>query len=148
MGVNMKISTKGKYGMHMMHYLAKNKDATPIPLTFMANELDLPEAYLEQLMRKLKKANYVNSVRGAHGGYSLSKPAKDILIIDILETLEDGIRTSECTEIDYDGCENYETCPNRIIWKKVDNAVFEALSNYSLQDLLDEEEALIQEVYQ
>lgn len=136
----MKISTKGKYGMHMMNYLAKNMGDKPIPLTTMAEDLDLPEAYLEQLMRKLRKAKFVKSVRGAHGGYSLSKKPDEIYVLEILDCLEDGTATSECTSSEYEGCGNAVCCSNRILWKKIDDAIYGALGSYSLQDLIDENE--------
>lgn len=132
----MKISTKGRYGMHMMCYLANNPGETPIALTTMAEELNLPEAYLEQLMRKLKKNNFVESVRGAHGGYFLSMPASEIKILDLLDCLEDGTATAPCS--DNTDCNHTADCANRFLWRKIDLAINEALEAYTLQDLLNE----------
>lgn len=134
----MKISTKGRYGMHMIHYLACNEDETPIALTTMADDLSLPEAYLEQLMRKLKKAEFVNSVRGAHGGYYLSMGADEIYILDVLKCLEDEITTTECSEDGSLECDNKKGCPTRVLWRKIDDAILSALDGYTLKDLMED----------
>lgn len=135
----MKISTKGRYGMQMMDYLAKNAKDSPVPLSDIASGLDLPEAYLEQLMRKLKQNDFVTSVRGAHGGYLLARDPEDISVLDILECLEDGITITDCSEEGFTECSKTGQCASRLLWMKIDNAVFKALADYSLKDLANEE---------
>lgn len=144
----MKISTRGRYGMQMMHYLASNYGAKPIPLTTIAEDLDLPEAYLEQLMRKLKKDNFVSSVRGAYGGYRLSRDPKEISILEILECLEDGITITECSDEGYSDCGRLDECASRLLWMRIDSAIFKALADYSLQNLINEEEDQAKEMSQ
>lgn len=74
----MKISTKGRYGLTIMMALAKKYGEGPVSLKSIAKENNLSEHYLEQLIAPLRNATLVKSVRGAYGGYMLTK-APEIL---------------------------------------------------------------------
>jgi len=67
-------STKGEYGVRLMAQLARRFGTGPASLTDIADEEDLPRAYLEQLVISLRDAELVQSTRGAHGGYELTRP--------------------------------------------------------------------------
>ena len=67
----MKLSTKGKYGLYAMFYLAQHEGSGPQPLKAVA-EIGVPEDYLEQLLGNLRRAGLVTTVRGAQGGYHLA----------------------------------------------------------------------------
>ena len=69
----MKISTKGRYGLTIMMELAARYGDGPISLKSIAEKNSLSEHYLEQLIAPLRNAGLVKSVRGAYGGYILSK---------------------------------------------------------------------------
>ena len=73
----MKISTKGRYALRMMLDLASNYTGSPISLKDIANRQGISDKYLEQIISVLNRAGYVKSVRGAQGGYLLSKEPKD-----------------------------------------------------------------------
>ena len=61
----------------------------PVPVSDMARRQDLGTAFLEQLLRPLKKAGLVAPWRGMKGGYTLAKPAEEISLLDILRALDD-----------------------------------------------------------
>ncbi|WP_152020901.1 RrF2 family transcriptional regulator [Aliarcobacter butzleri] len=86
------ISTKGVYGLSAMYELSKHKADTPMQIKDISANANIPQNYLEQLLSKLRKANLVNSIRGARGGYILAKKPDDIKIVDILIALEDDIK--------------------------------------------------------
>ena len=65
----MKLSTRGRYGIHAMYDLACNYNAGPQPIKAIAERQSIPEAYLEQLFAVLKRDKLVNSVRGAQDVY-------------------------------------------------------------------------------
>ncbi|MDN5709569.1 MAG: Rrf2 family transcriptional regulator, partial [Planococcus sp. (in: firmicutes)] len=69
----MKISTKGRYGLTIMIALGKQYGAGPVPLRKIAADNELSEAYLEQLVAPLRNSGLVKSVRGAYGGYMLTR---------------------------------------------------------------------------
>lgn len=86
------ISTKGVYGLSAMYELSKHKADTPMQIKDISANANIPQNYLEQLLSKLRKANLVNSIRGARGGYILAKKPDEIKIVDILVALEDDIK--------------------------------------------------------
>ncbi|MDQ0351120.1 Rrf2 family cysteine metabolism transcriptional repressor [Alkalibacillus filiformis] len=133
----MKISTKGRYGLTIMIALAKNYGDKPIPLKSIASEYDLSEHYLEQLIAPLRNEGLVKSVRGAKGGYLLTREPKLITAADIIKTLEGPIRPVE--EMDD------EEPSKRELWKRIRDAVKDVLETTSLQDLVDYDDNNYQE---
>ena len=82
----MLFSTKAEYGVRLMVELGRRADpdeageAAPVSLAEVAGAEMLPLAYLEHLVAKLRDAGLVGSVRGAHGGYRLARPASEIAL--------------------------------------------------------------------
>ena len=83
----MKLSTKGRYGLKAMFQLALQYGEGPTPLNNVAQEQNISENYLEQLVATLKKNGFLESVRGAQGGYYLSKAPNEITVGNILRAL-------------------------------------------------------------
>ncbi|WP_182200497.1 cysteine metabolism transcriptional regulator CymR [Paraliobacillus salinarum] len=137
----MKISTKGRYGLTIMIELAKRVGEGPISLKTIANEKELSEHYLEQLVPPLRNACLVKSVRGAYGGYMLAKDAKDITAGDIIRILEGPITPVE-------GIEDEEPA-KQALWIRVRDAVKNVLDTTTLDDLskFDEEDQQGQDPY-
>ena len=133
----MKISTKGRYALRMMLDLASNYTASPISLKDIANRQGISDKYLEQIISVLNRAGYVKSVRGAQGGYLLSKEPKDYTVGMILRLTEGSLAPVTCIEDDEINCERQDACVTVILWKKIDEAVRNVVDNTTLQDLLD-----------
>ena len=72
----MIISTKGRYALKAVFELAIADKNTPLPLSMISEKSGLSELYLEQIFSVLKKNNIVKSIRGAQGGYFLTKDIK------------------------------------------------------------------------
>ncbi|HWL27049.1 MAG TPA: Rrf2 family transcriptional regulator [Ureibacillus sp.] len=123
----MKISTKGRYGLTIMIELAKRFGEGPVPLRQIAEEKDLSEAYLEQLVSPLRIAGLVKSVRGAYGGYLLALPPEKISAADVIKVLEGPIQPVEGIE--------EEELPQRELWIRIRDAVKNVLDTTSLLDL-------------
>ena len=88
----MKLSTRGKYGLYAMVYLAQKAEEGPQPLRAIA-QLGLPDHYLEQLLGSLRKAGLVTTVRGAQGGYQLAKPPDQISVGHIIDAMEGPLKS-------------------------------------------------------
>jgi len=82
------VSTKGSYGLTAMIILAKEKNQKLLQIKDIASKGDIPQNYLEQILVLLKKSALVESIRGANGGYRLSKDANNITVYEILNSLE------------------------------------------------------------
>lgn len=137
----MKLSTKGRYGLKAMIDLAFHYKDSPIPLKVIAKRQQLSESYLEQLIATLRKAGLVNSIRGAQGGYMLSKPPDKITVGEIIHALEGSLAPIECVNEDSKvSCEKVENCVSRIVWIKVRDSTRALLNSISLADICKETE--------
>lgn len=138
----MKISTKGRYGVAAMYDLAIHYGEGPISLKSIAQRQKISENYLEQLVSTLRKAGYVKSIRGAQGGYTLSKDPAKISVGDIIRIMEGPIVLVDCLlaeSEDNDYCERAGICVTRGVWAKVCDSISSVLDSISLADLCREE---------
>lgn len=130
----MKLSTKGKYGIRAMVDLAENFSEEPVSIKTISERQGVSEYYLEQLFSSLKKANLIKSVRGAKGGYFLTKPPRDIKISEIMNVLEGDIEIAECAS----GAVCNGDCATRVLWVKIKNSIDTILEETTLQQIIDE----------
>jgi Rrf2 family protein len=132
----MKLSTKGRYGVKAMVDLAIHYGGDPVSIKSISERQSISEYYLEQLFSPLRKANLINSVRGAQGGYVLSKSPQDITVFEIMEVLEGPIEISTC--LDDKSCNNVDCCATRLLWAKIKNSIDSVTQSTTLQDILDD----------
>lgn len=145
----MLFSTKAEYGVRLMVELGRRTDGSepepsPVSLTAVAEAESLPLSYLEHLVAKLRQAGLVTSVRGAHGGYRLGKPAAEIAMLDVVQALEGPIAPMECFHADREGrvlC-SHETdgdraCATKLLWTRVHGGVTNALASTTLAELVE-----------
>ncbi|MEQ6378359.1 Rrf2 family transcriptional regulator [Bacillaceae bacterium S4-13-56] len=135
----MKISTKGRYGLTIMIALAKKQDHKPLSLKSIAQDYDLSEHYLEQLIAPLRNAGLVQSIRGAYGGYILAKEPRRISAGDVIRVLEGPISPVEALE--------NEEPAKKALWIRIRDAVKEVLDTTTIEDLANYEETNPYESY-
>lgn len=133
----MRISTRGRYGLRALVDMALHVDESPVSLREIAERQGVSESYLEQVFANLRKAGLVNALRGAQGGYILSKPASEITLGAILRTLEGPITPVQCTSHSESCCDRKEYCITRPIWVELEQLISNYLDQTTLQDLLD-----------
>lgn len=124
----MKISTKGRYGLTIMMELAVNFGEGPTSLKSIAEKHQLSEHYLEQLVAPLRNAGYVKSIRGAYGGYILSKAPQEITAGDIIRVLEGPISPVDFTEEDDPA--------KRDLWIRIRDSIASVLDSTTLASLI------------
>jgi Rrf2 family protein len=132
----MKLSTKGRYGVKAMVELAIHYGQSPLSIKTISQRQGISEYYLEQLFSPLRKAKLITSIRGAQGGYILSKEPKNIRVSDIMYVLEGPIEISDC--IEGVSCDNIDCCATRLLWTKIKNSIDEVMENITLQDIVDD----------
>ena len=137
----MKLSTKGRYGIHAMYDLAQFGSETPQPIKSIAERQNIPEAYLEQLIGQLRRSGLVKSVRGAQGGYLLSRSPAEITVGEVLRTLEGELAVVDCLT-EEDVCHKACSCPTRVVWKKLRDGLNQIVDGITLQDMLDDYERM------
>ena len=96
----MKLSTKGRYGLRALIDLALYSENETVSIQSIARRQNISDSYLEQLMRKLRSAGLIVSVRGAQGGYKLARPANEISVGDVLRALEGSLEAVTCGGVD------------------------------------------------
>lgn len=136
----MKISTKGRYGLRAMIDLAVYSESEPVSIQSIAERQGISERYLEQLMASLKKAGLVTSIRGAGGGYQLTRPTRSISVGDVLRALEGDLHAVTCsadTEQE-GGCENAGLCVTRYVWQRINESITQAVDTMYLEQLVEE----------
>ena len=132
----MKLSTKGKYGLYAMYYLAQHAGEGCQPLKSVA-EICVPEDYLEQLLGMLRRAGLVTTVRGAQGGYALARTPREITVGHIIDALEGPLSISDCVG-DESRCHKAGQCPSRRVWEYLSHSINSLLQSITLQDMLEE----------
>jgi Rrf2 family protein len=139
----MMFSTKAEYGVRVMVELARRGGEDPVPLTEIADHEGLPLAYLEHLVARLRRADLVESRRGAHGGYLLARDAADITMAEVVEALEGSIAPVECISSGPDGTvrcaretDPEHVCTTKVLWTRVRSSIIQTLKDTTLAELV------------
>lgn len=134
----MKISTKGRYALRMMLDLALNEENGYIPIKEIAKRQGISDKYLEQIISILNHAGFVRSVRGAGGGYKLTKKPSEYTVGMILRLTEGSMAPVSCLEDEVNTCERAENCVTLGVWKKLYSAINDVVDNITLEDLVED----------
>lgn len=133
----MKLSTRSRYGTRILLELARQSDRHPMQVSVISREQDIPAKYLEQLIRTLKKAELITSVRGAKGGHILARDPETISLGAIVRLFEEQHELVRCISSP-DVCHMADDCRVRLAWKEATDALYERLDAITIADLLCE----------
>ncbi|MBN1308104.1 MAG: Rrf2 family transcriptional regulator [Chitinispirillaceae bacterium] len=142
----MKLSTKSRYGLRAAVEIARSYGATPAKRKTIAAHQDISDSYLENILIILKNNRIVDTTRGVNGGYILSRPPKEITVLEIIDALEGPLDLVECTGSNTT-CRKTETCAARTIWKELSDSWRSFLGRLTLQDMIEREELLFSPMY-
>jgi len=120
------LSAKAVYGLTAVTELAVRYRTGAVQIRDIAEQHDIPQQYLEQILVTLKRAGFIESFRGAQGGYALSRPPDQIRLGELLATLEGRLEVVP---------ENHENNALSFFWQEL-HAGLSALLNRTLQDLI------------
>lgn len=132
----MKISTKGRYSLRMLAYIASFQDKRNVSISDISSSQQISIKYLEQIARKLVKGGLIRSSRGKSGGYAFAKPPKDISIKDVLLLTEGDLFPVKCIKQDPNMCPQSENCFTLKLWKELYSKIDDYFSSKTLQDLI------------
>jgi len=130
----MKISTRGRYGVRLMLELAAHYGKETVTLRQISKDQCISEKYLWHLVPPLKTAGLLRSGRGAHGGYSLAKPPSRITLKDVVTAVEGPLFPTLCAG-DPSSCKRSASCASRDIWEEIGKKVGQILSSVTLDEL-------------
>ena len=134
---NMKLTSKGRYAVMALVDLARFDTINPVSLRDISLRQGISLDYLEQIFSKLKKNQIVKSTRGIQGGYILSKKPNEIKLNNILNAVDEKVKTVQCKKESKKGCNGKATkCVTHNLWDELETHINTFFEKKSLQDLL------------
>jgi Rrf2 family cysteine metabolism transcriptional repressor len=125
----MNISVKGEYALHAIFDLASQPFGQPIRIADIARRQKIPQKFLELILSSLKQGGFVESRRGAEGGYLLARPADAIAIGDVIRYVEGGKAKKRSVK-------QQAADPLSEVWRRMDQAVSNIVDKTSFAELV------------
>lgn len=142
----MKLSAQEEYGLRCLLRVARGEGAGCQTIPQISTAEGLTTHHVAKLMRILRRGGFVSSTRGQAGGYTLSRPADQITVLQVLNSLGGPVfsprfceRHTGTTHV----CTNYRSCTIRCLWKTIQYFLDELLGKTTISDLLTEENELL-----
>ncbi|MCD8299814.1 MAG: Rrf2 family transcriptional regulator [Clostridiales bacterium] len=136
----MKVSTKGRYALRLMVDLGVyGGEDKYISLKDISARQNISIKYLEQIVTPLHRAGLVHSIRGAQGGYRLSRDPEKYTAGEILRAIEGSFAPIACLESDVNECERYGHCPTVGFWEGMYKVISDYMDSVTLRQLIDEQ---------
>src|SRR6266852_3447263 len=120
----MNISVKGEYALHAIFDLALQKPGEPVKIADIAQRQKIPQKFLELILAGLKQGGFVQSRRGAEGGYLLARPADMLTVGEVLRFIEGA-----------PGRRKTGDSPFAEMWQRVDQAISGVVDNITFAEL-------------
>jgi Rrf2 family transcriptional regulator, cysteine metabolism repressor len=122
----MHISVKGEYALQAILHLAGQRSVEPVKIADIAQRQKIPQKFLELILAGLKQGGFVESRRGAEGGYMLARSAEGLTVGEVLRFVEGGKpRSRKRTDT-----------PFAAMWAEVDEAVSGVIDHTTFADLV------------
>src|SRR3954470_20081169 len=125
----MNISVKGEYALQAIFDLASQRPGEPIRIADIARRQKIPQKFLELILASLKQAGFVESRRGAEGGYLLSRPPESLTVGEVLRYIEGPRGKSRSRR-------KGAVTPFSELWEQVDAAVGGVIDKTTFADVL------------
>lgn len=136
---SVKLSTKARYGLRAFIDVAVYREEGPVSLASIAGRQGISADYLEKLMGKLRKAGLVESVRGAAGGYVLTRDVNTYSVGEVLRALEGELVPVDCRQDGKGGhCSGAKKCLSHIVWQQINQSLNRTVDEINIGELLQE----------
>ncbi|EHS48844.1 transcriptional regulator, BadM/Rrf2 family [Rhizobium sp. PDO1-076] len=137
------LTKKGKYGLKALVDLARLAPGETAFVTEIAVRNNIPKKFLDTILLELRNTGILRSKKGPNGGYSLSKPATEIKIGQVIRALDGPLAPIRCaSRTAFEACEDCadpETCQVRLSMTEVRDAIATILDTMSLEEFVDKE---------
>lgn len=130
----MRLSTKAQYAVRAMVNLNLYSHGSPVSLRDISTREGISLTYLEQLFVKLRRGEIVKSVRGPGGGYVLARPARDIQVDQIIDSVEESLVPVSCMD-KANGCQCNDQCVTHNVWQGLGERIRDFLAAITLEEL-------------
>ena len=133
----MKLTSRGRYAVMALADLAMFKSNNPVSLRDISLRQGISLDFLEQIFSKLKKHNIVKSIRGVNGGYILNKEPAEIKLANILNAVDEEVKTVQCKKESKKGCNSKTTkCITHNLWDELEVHINHFFEQKNLKDLI------------
>ena len=134
----MKLTSKGRYAVMALADLAKFNSVNPVSLRDISLRQGISLDFLEQIFSKLKKHDIVKSIRGTNGGYILNKHPYEIKIANILNAVDEEVKTVQCKKDSKKGCNSKTSkCITHNLWDELEDYINNFFQQKTLSDLIN-----------
>lgn len=130
----LKLSTRSRYGLRAMVQLAGHFGRAPLNLAAISEEQGISRKYLHALLTALKDDGLLRSVRGAQGGYVLTRDPAKTTVAEVVEILEGALAPVDCVT-NHAICGRARDCKVRPLWESLRRAMMDVLEKTTLADL-------------
>lgn len=124
----LNISVKGEYALLAVFDLTEQRPGQPVTIASIAKRQKIPEKFLELILASLKQGGFVESRRGAEGGYLLARPAETIRLGDVVRHME-GSRASRHSS------RRKTESPFAEVWREVEEAISGVLDHRTFAEV-------------
>ena len=133
----MELTKAGDYGFLGALYLARQPRGRVVTLSEISEHEGIPEKFLAKIFQNLTRTGLIRSHRGAKGGFTLAKPADEITVKELIESVQGPIFLSWCLTSP-NSCDRKKTCPLRKLWVKSQDYIIDIFKENTLADLAAE----------
>ena len=133
----MKLTSRGRYAVMALADIANFDRQNPVSLRDISLRQNISLVYLEQIFSKLKKNNIVKSIRGANGGYILTRDPDQIKLSNIFSAVDEKVKTLQCKRESKRGCNGRSTkCITHYLWDDLEMHINDFFDKKNLGDIL------------
>lgn len=133
------LSKKTKYGIKALTFIARKEGIEPVQVGEIAKNEQIPQKFLESILLTLRKAGFLGSKKGKHGGYYLRKLPSEIIMADVMRVLEGPIAMVPCVSLNFyekcDDCPDENACSVHKLMIQVRDNTLKVLRDNTLEDL-------------
>ena len=133
---NMQITRQADYAVRAVLHLARSGDQRT-STSVIAEEQRIPPSFLAKIISQLSIAGLLHTSRGARGGVTLAREAKDITLLEVVEAIDGPIQLNEC--VGNEGtCSFDENCPLRPVWCDAQEELVQRLKGTNFLTLMQQ----------
>jgi Rrf2 family protein len=131
----MQITRQADYAVRAVLHLARSGNSERAATSTIAKEQNIPPSFLAKIISQLSIAGLLHTSRGARGGVTLAREAKEITLLEVVEAIDGPIQLNEC--VSNEGvCTFEENCPIRPVWCDAQDELVKRLRGTSFADML------------
>ncbi len=135
----MQLTKKASYGLISLLEIAAGSPEEPVSAIYVSTKYSLPAPFVVKILHQLKCSGIITAKQGRKGGYYLAKPPETISMRELIEILDNPLALLSCLT-PTKACQLDTICPTKGLWKAIDGKIKELLNEWTLKDLLEQQE--------